>query len=129
MALSAIIERSATPLDQVRRAWFALILRSRVGSVLVQRRDLRVATIAALHAGFAFFAALYLPMLLFVLGPILLGVVHVAADVRYLVLRQRLASWWRSVLLGSCVLLLGLRVLEETKLVAHAASLEGLIAA
>jgi hypothetical protein len=52
-------------------------------------------------------------MLLFVLGPVLLGVAHVAADVRYLVLRRRLPSWWKSAVWIGCAVLLGLRIAEE----------------
>jgi hypothetical protein len=52
-------------------------------------------------------------MFLFVLGPVLLGVAHVAADVRYLVVRRQLPAWWKNAVWIGCAVLIGLRVAEE----------------
>lgn len=61
----------------------------------------------------AFVLALYVPVLLFVLGPIALGVPHVAADLRYLLLRRRFAPWWALTIAGACLSLLASQVLEQ----------------
>jgi hypothetical protein len=51
-----------------------------------------------------------------VLGPVLFGVAHVAADVRYLVLRQELSRWWRRAIVAASATLIALRVVEESHL-------------
>jgi hypothetical protein len=96
-------------LDRWRLALFKTALGSRALSPLVVRRDSRLALMSGLHALVAGLLAVYFPVLLFVLAPVLLGVVHVAADVRYLVLRRRLAGWWRSTVVVACVALFALQ--------------------
>jgi hypothetical protein len=110
-----VIARSLSPLDGLRRGTFRLALGSRVLSALVVRRDRRLAFFASLHAAAAFVLAVYYPVLLFVLGPVVLGVAHVAADVRYLVLRRRLEGWWRYVVVASCSAFVLLAVLAQLR--------------
>jgi hypothetical protein len=129
MALAAYAEQAAAPLDRVRRTWLGLILRSRTVAAVVTRRDRRIATLATVQVAVAFAGALYFPVLLFVLGPILLGVAHVAADVRYLVLRRRLESWWQNAVWAGCAALVAIRVVEELGLSANTANAETLTAA
>lgn len=56
--------------------------------------------------------AVYFPIALFFLAPVVFGVPHVAADVRYLVLRRGLPSRWKHMVLLGCACLLGLRALD-----------------
>ncbi len=68
------------------------------------------------HASIAFIAALLCPTLLLVVGPLLLGVPHLASDLRYLVLRRSGDNGWRATVFPFCVVLFGLRVLETQHL-------------
>jgi hypothetical protein len=98
-------------------------------AALVTRRDRRIATLASVNVTLAFVLALYFPVLLFVLGPILLGVAHVAADIRYLVLRRKLAPWWQNAVWLGCATLIGVRAVEELRLLRNAALVETSVAA
>jgi len=100
------IDRALQGLDVLRLRSFrsALSLRA-LRSVLVER-DRRLGVAVAVHACVTFALAVYFPVLLFVLGPVLFGVAHVAADVRYLVIRPRLSRLGRAALAGGCVLFL-----------------------
>jgi hypothetical protein len=82
------IERALTPLDVLRRRGLRAL--GGVGRRLVRDRELRVGVGAALAIGFAFAGATTFPIVLLALGPVLLGVPHVLADLRYLVVRQGL---------------------------------------
>ena len=74
--------------------------------------ETRVPLLATLSVTFALVLAVFAPGVLFVLGPVLFGVPHVASDVRYLVIRQgRTAPWMAMVALG-CSALLALRLAE-----------------
>jgi hypothetical protein len=124
MTLLAATERLSAPLDSLRRAWFELVLRSELLRAALLDRDRRIATLSCAGALLSALGAVYFPVPLFLFGPVLLGVAHVAADVRYLVLRRNLARWWQhSVWLG-CLALIGLRALEELRLVRQADRVE-----
>jgi hypothetical protein len=110
--IGALLERTAAPLDVARRATLRLLLRSRAAGAVLSRRDRRLAFIVSVHAVVAFALAVYLPLLLLVLGPVLLGVAHVAADVRHLVLRRELPRWWKAAVAVGCALLIALRVVD-----------------
>src|SRR6188474_2803576 len=94
MTLALAIERTLGPLDEARRTWLRLVVRSRFLSAMLAKREHRLALMVSLHAPVAFALAIYFPVPLFVLGPILFGVLHVAADVRYLILRRALPRFW-----------------------------------
>ncbi|WP_437624302.1 hypothetical protein [Sorangium sp. So ce1151] len=110
---ASLLERGAAPLDGARRYVFGLLRRSELALAVVARPDRRIAALAAVNAVGAFTMAVFAPSALLVLGPVLLGVLHVAADVRYLVLRRGLPSWWRSVVWAACAALIGLRAAQE----------------
>ncbi|MDW8363196.1 MAG: hypothetical protein RMK74_12410 [Myxococcales bacterium] len=81
-------EIALVPLDRARRAWLALL--GPMGVRLVRDRELRVG-VGALAAVLAAFAmACTAPLTMVVAGPLLLGLPHVIADVRYLVVRSGL---------------------------------------
>lgn len=116
MSAEAIVSRAVAPLDGARRVALRWALSLAPLHRLLTRRDHRVQLWAVCHALLAFALVATFPMLLFVLGPVLLGVVHVAADVRYLVLRRRLPRSWLTWVWIGCCALLALRILEETRL-------------
>lgn len=101
------------PLDVARSAVLRALLGVRALRHLLVRRDRRVALWATLHALVALLITASFPMLLFVLGPVLLGVAHVAADVRYLVIRRRLPAGFKSAVWIGCAALITLRAAEE----------------
>lgn len=88
MDATSAIERALTPLDAVRRR--SLVALGGAGRRLVRDRELRVGVGALVAILFAFVGATTFPMVLLALGPVLLGVPHVLADLRYLVARRGL---------------------------------------
>ncbi len=112
---SVALDVVARPLDSVRRAVFRATLRSQSVAWVVRSRDRRLAALLALQAVAAFVLTLFFPTVLLVLGPVLFGVLHVAADVRYLVLRRGLASWWKNAVFGFCLSLVAIRGLFEAR--------------
>jgi hypothetical protein len=77
-----------------------VVLRSAKGWVrpFIRDRELRVALVGMLVVGAAAATALWLPLWSLALGPLVLGVPHLLADVRYLVARpghhRRRPLWW-----------------------------------
>ena len=124
MSLLSAAERLSEPLDWCRRGWFSWLVRSDFLRATLAHRDRRIATLACLSVLSAALGAVYFPVLLFTLGPVVLGVAHVAADVRYLVLRRNLARWWQSSVWLGCGALLSLRGLEELGWLDHAERVE-----
>ena len=129
MSLLSVAERLSEPLDWCRRGWFSWLVQSDVVRATLAHRDRRITTVACASVLLAALGAVYFPVLLFTLGPVVLGVAHVAADVRYLVLRRNLARWWQNSVWLGCTALIGLRVLEELGLLRHADRLEFGVAA
>ncbi|MEO7112372.1 MAG: hypothetical protein ABI183_18145 [Polyangiaceae bacterium] len=112
VTLDRYVDAVAAPLDGVRRAALGAITKSQSLTRVVARRDARVPFIAAAQIMLLFAVTATRPLWLFVLGPIVLGIPHLASDVRYLVLRQRVA---REVILVACAasaLFVGIRVLD-----------------
>lgn len=95
------------PLDRLR--WGFLKLLGPLARPLVRRRDLRVLAAGCGMVVFSAMATLISPFWLLALGPVLLGVPHLVADVRYLVLRpglhRRRGGW---LLVAVLLLLAGL---------------------
>ncbi len=83
MDLDAVPLRMLSPLDGARSALFRALGPS-VG-VWAARRDLRVAAIGLVAMTTALFGAAFIPLWMLALGPIVLGVPHIVADLRYLV--------------------------------------------
>jgi hypothetical protein len=113
MALATAFERAAEPFDSVRRAGWRVICRHRGAARLLGARDRRLTVLATVHALVALSLAVLCPTVLLVLGPVLLGVPHVAADVRYLVIRRALPRGFPAVVLAFSGALVLLRVLSE----------------
>ena len=85
---SLTAERVLWPLDGVRRRGLALL--GPAGARLVRDRELRVAAAFGFTVLVALATTALAPLWMMALGPVVLGVPHVVADVRYLVLRPRL---------------------------------------
>jgi len=83
MDLDALPIRLLSPLDGARSALFRALGPS-VG-VWAARRDLRVAAIGLFAMTTALFGAAFVPVWMLAFGPIVLGVPHILADLRYLV--------------------------------------------
>lgn len=113
MTFGGILERAATPFDAARRIAFSVTRGRPLLQRLLVRRDLRLASVTTGHALVAFVLSVLYPAVLIVLGPVLLGVAHVAADVRYLVLRKNLRRWWQTTVWAFCAALIAVRVIAE----------------
>jgi hypothetical protein len=113
MGLAEATDAAALPLDRARAALLALALRAGLGP-LVARRDRRLALIATLGVAVALGFTIAAPIVLFVVGPVLLGVPHVASDVRYLVVRRGLPRSVGVATAIACAALVAVRVVEET---------------
>jgi hypothetical protein len=109
---AVLIDRAVAPLDRVRRALLVGLSRSSLAGPIVIQRDQRVRAQAVLGVGLAFALTLLAPGVLFVVGPALFGVAHVASGVRYLVLRRALPRWWVTALIAGCLALFASRALE-----------------
>ncbi|HVU04941.1 MAG TPA: hypothetical protein VHE30_24490 [Polyangiaceae bacterium] len=127
-SVSAAASASVVPLDAMRRAALRVVVRHPRWSDVVLRRDLRIATLGVLHAAFAFVLAVYCPVLLLVLGPVLLGVVHVASDVRYLVVRRQVSVGVQRLAWGACGVLVLLRVVAPMGLASAVGRAEWVVA-
>lgn len=81
------------PLDAVRRAWLSIM--GPLARSWIVERDKRVSATLGFAVVFAVVAACTYPIVLLAMGPLILGVPHIFADIRYLVTRQGLHKrWW-----------------------------------
>lgn len=112
----AWLTQATVPLDAARRSVLRVAARHASVSAVVTRRDARIAILASVHAVVAFGLALFFPVLLLVLGPIVLGVAHVAADVRHLAVRRALPRGMLRGVWASCLMLIAMRALAECRL-------------
>jgi len=83
----------------------------------VRRRDVRLPWLATVQVLALLAVTLVRPVWLFVLGPVVLGVPHLASDVRYLLLTGRVA---REVLAVACVAGAGIAALRVLEVAHHA---------
>jgi hypothetical protein len=109
MSWDAILLDLAGRLDRPRRTLLQQGVRVPALKRLLAQPEQRLSLIASAHAALAFALATYVPVLLLLIGPVLLGAAHVAADVRYLVLRRGLSRSWRRIILAFCVVLIAAR--------------------
>jgi hypothetical protein len=114
MTIGALpLDRALEPLDRLRRYVLVGLCRAPAIGRVIARRDARLMLHSVTSVGLTFALTLFCPGVLFVVGPALFGVAHVAADARYLVLRRALPRWWVAVLGAGCAALLALRALES----------------
>lgn len=89
------LERVARPLDYTRRR--LLLSLGSIAHPFIRSRALRVTTIAVFGFSVAAMLSLWIPLWQLALGPIIWGIPHILGDLRYLVVKQRLArsvSFW-----------------------------------
>jgi hypothetical protein len=110
--LGAALGRLVDPLDGLRRAFFVGAQRVPVLGPVVARRDLRLMAQTSLGVSTTFALTLLAPGVLFVVGPALFGVAHLAGDIRYLLLRRGVPWAWAAIVVVASVLLSGSRMLE-----------------
>jgi len=106
------LNRGAIALDRIRTRLLAWSSHQKGLRTFVVNKEARIAGLSIGHASVALLATLLCPSLLLVLGPVLLGVPHVASDIRYLVLRPSLARGFGVWIAVFSALLIGLRVVE-----------------
>jgi hypothetical protein len=111
-ATARILERAVVPLDAARSRVLRAIVRAPALRRVLARRDARLMVHALASVSVAAALTCLGPGVLFVVGPALFGVAHVAADARYLVLRRAPGDLWRWTLGAGCVALFALRALE-----------------
>ncbi|HXU04104.1 MAG TPA: hypothetical protein VN903_24250 [Polyangia bacterium] len=111
---AARVEQALRPLDELRRVGLRVLAGGwPLGQTLAARRSVRIPVVLSLHALVALVAAVFAPSLLIVVGPLALGVPHLAADVRHLLVRRAWPRWWLAASAGFVVSLLALRALGE----------------
>ncbi|HEY6722871.1 MAG TPA: hypothetical protein VI197_02535 [Polyangiaceae bacterium] len=111
-AAYSTLNRCAVVLDRVRTRALGLSARSAGLRAFVVNKQARTAGLSIGHATLAALVTLLCPSLLLVLGPVLLGVPHVASDIRYLVLRPTLGRGFGVGVASFSLLLVGTRVVE-----------------
>lgn len=111
-AAYSTLNRCAVALDRVRTRALGWSARTAGLRGFVVNKEARIVGLSVGQATLAAFATLLCPSLLLVLGPVLLGVPHVASDIRYLVLRPALARGFGGCVALFSALLIGLRVVE-----------------
>jgi hypothetical protein len=105
------LELAVSPLDVVRHATLRLATRSALLTRVLGRTRSRVASLATMHVAVIFALSVLFPVGMYFIGPMVLGAAHLAADARYLVLRQRLPRAFVVVTASSAVMIVGLRAL------------------
>jgi hypothetical protein len=100
------------PLDLARKKTLRLATRSRFLTTIVASRRARVATMATFQVGLLFVLSVVAPVGMFFVGPLTLGVPHLAADARYLILRRRLPRAFVALSAASAAVIVGARSLE-----------------
>jgi len=113
VSASVFLDQIVAPWDEARRRLFGLALRVPPLAGIVRDRDRRVAAISTVSVAFGLALSLLMPAVLFALSPVVLGVPHVAADLRYLVLRRPLARWWKWAIFGTSAVMVALRIAQE----------------
>lgn len=125
-----VTDAAAMPLDAVRRGLLGVIARNRVAARAIGTRDLRVPIVACVQVTLLFACATLMPVAMFVVGPLLLGVPHLASDVRYLLLRTDAPRVVLTLTVVASLALLSLRGLALVRhAIPHSATLEAAVGA
>ena len=109
---AGFLDAVTAPLDEARQAALAAATKSRKLTRIIARRDTRVPFIATLQILALFAVTTVRPLWLFVLGPIILGIPHLASDARYLLIRQRVAREVVFVSIAATLVFLGIHALD-----------------
>jgi hypothetical protein len=111
--LAKSLEAMLALLDAARGFVLSRALRARALRAIARRRSARVAAFATLGIALSALLTIACPVALFVLAPLALGVPHLAADVRHLVLRRRGGPGFGALMLGGAAALLAVRALGD----------------
>lgn len=115
-AALARAERALGPLDELRGIGFRVLAGSSpAGRRLAESRNARVALLLTAHAAAAFALAVVAPSFLLAVTPLVFGVPHLAADVRYLLLRRTWPGWWLLASAAFAGVLIALRIAAEAR--------------
>ncbi|MCU0681697.1 MAG: hypothetical protein MUF34_05485 [Polyangiaceae bacterium] len=109
MSEAQLADRLLAPLDGVRRLAFEGARRVPGLAPWLLRRDRRLAAQSSLGVALLFAVTLAAPGALYVIGPAIFGVAHVASDVRYLVLRRDVPRPWVSLAIVASLLMVLVR--------------------
>jgi hypothetical protein len=115
------LDLALAPLDVARRKTLLLATKSELLTSILACRRARVAAMATVQVAFLFVLSVLAPVGMFFVGPLTFGVPHLAADARYLILRQRLPRAFVVLSATSAVVIVAVRSLELLGLV-HAAA-------
>ncbi|MCU0659868.1 MAG: hypothetical protein MUF64_32765, partial [Polyangiaceae bacterium] len=107
------LDAVAAPLDVLRRRLLRWSVATPGLGWALRSRDRRLGAHAALGVAVALLLTIFFPALLFVLGPVVLGVAHLIADLRYLILRRPVP---RGVVALALLFSLGLLALRGAEL-------------
>jgi len=115
-AALARAEQALWPLDELRGLGFRVLAGSSpAGRRLAASRNARVALLLTAHATAAFVLAVVAPSFLIAVTPLVFGVPHLAADVRYLLIRRASPRWWLLASAGFGLALIGIRIAAEVR--------------
>lgn len=108
------LEAALRPLDALRRWSWLVSAKTAFGRACLRDRGLRLTTLALAHMLVAAALTLVAPVWLLLLGPLVLGVPHVASDVRYLLITPPLPLGRRGLvlILAPLLAMTGLRVVS-----------------
>jgi hypothetical protein len=95
-------EQLLLPIDRARALLNRLVLSSTLGRGM-RHKETRIAVRALVGLAVTLSLTAMAPLLLFAIGPVLFGVPHLAADLRYLVLQPRYTPTARALVLLGCV--------------------------
>lgn len=101
--------RWVRPLDAVRRTAWGLSARTAWGRRCLQDRAFRLQVLALVHVGASLALTIAAPMWLLLLGPLLLGVPHVASELRMFVLEPPFELRSRTLFLAPLVAMVAAR--------------------
>jgi hypothetical protein len=104
------LEAAVAPLDFARRSSLRLVTRSPGLTRILGKRETRVAALGSLQVLLLFALTLRWPLAMYFIGPVVFGVVHLAADLRYLVLRFELPRGLLWVSIAAAVVFTVVRV-------------------
>ncbi|HEX6839731.1 MAG TPA: hypothetical protein VF334_24300, partial [Polyangia bacterium] len=82
------LDGGAAALDRARGRVFGAVGRWPAAQALARRRGLRLCVVGCATVALAFAGVALVPLVMLAVAPVVLGVPHVAADLRYLVVRR-----------------------------------------
>lgn len=113
LSATAALDALLDPIDRARRAILAVALRSPPLAAILRTRARRIEARAASAILLALGLTIACPALMLAVGPIAFGVPHVAAEVRYLVIRRGLPRRWIIAAAIFCAAISAVRLIEQ----------------